>query len=273
MTIRHFIVLAVAGFLAACQTDSQRVQYPTVSLPGLSAPADIRASIYKPEGVGPYPAVVILHGCGGAGDHETGWAKTLNSWGYVALVVDSFGSRGHGNICTNTSLVQPKDRISDIMGAADYLNRQPYVAKERLGLIGFSHGGWTVMKAVQESMQLKDYGFRAAVGYYPYCDPAQDGRVDLSVLILMGAEDNWTPPDRCKRLQASSTLRRPELITAIYYPGTYHSFDRPGPIRQIPGTGEGGTNAPRFIGYNAASAADASQQTRAFFDKHLKAAK
>jgi dienelactone hydrolase len=268
-------VIATAFALAAltgCVTgNTQSVQYATAALPGLSRPATINAEIYRPQGPGPFPAVIVLNGCGGISDHERNWAQTLNSWGYVAMVVDSFRSRGYGNICTNTSAVTPTDRISDIIGAAETLKSQPYVQKDHLGLIGFSHGGWTVLKAVQEQYELKDYGIQAAVGYYPYCDPKHDTKVALPLLILMGAEDTWVHTERCQKLQANKALKHPELIKAIYYPNTYHSFDRPGPVQEIPGTGVGGVVTMQRIGYNAKSAEDAAKQAHAFFDQHLKA--
>src|SRR5215475_6841570 len=56
---------------------------------GLSA---ILGSRSKPGG--PYPAVVVLHGCGGISSHSAGIADRIGSWGYVALTVDSLGRRG-----------------------------------------------------------------------------------------------------------------------------------------------------------------------------------
>ena len=44
----------------------------------------------------PYPAVVVLHGCGGISSHSAKIADRLGSWGYVALTVDSLGPRGLG---------------------------------------------------------------------------------------------------------------------------------------------------------------------------------
>ena len=41
-----------------------------------------------------YPAVVLLHGCGGISSHSAAIADRLGAWGYVALAVDTLGSRG-----------------------------------------------------------------------------------------------------------------------------------------------------------------------------------
>ena len=59
---------------------------------------DIPAQLYLP-GKTPAPAVAIFHGCGGVGANNTRMAELLKSWGYVALVVDSFTSRGLKDVC------------------------------------------------------------------------------------------------------------------------------------------------------------------------------
>src|SRR5215471_10077045 len=42
----------------------------------------------------PYPAVVVLHGCGGISSHSAAIADRLGAWGYVALTIDTLGPRG-----------------------------------------------------------------------------------------------------------------------------------------------------------------------------------
>ena len=51
-------------------------------------------SIILPQGNPPYPAVVVLHGCNGISSSTRIWARRLASWGYAALIVDSFTPRG-----------------------------------------------------------------------------------------------------------------------------------------------------------------------------------
>src|SRR5512140_1480438 len=62
---------------------------------------NLTGRLKNPGGVGPFPAVVLLHGCGGISqrrDHR--WAERLTGWGYVTLQVDSFGLRGLSSVCT-----------------------------------------------------------------------------------------------------------------------------------------------------------------------------
>lgn len=86
-------------------------------------PADeIAGELYRPEGAGPFPAVVALHGCGGrAMVSEQIIADRFVSWGYVYLAVDSFGPRGIRETCDRRGPAQPVDSEMDAFGAADFL--------------------------------------------------------------------------------------------------------------------------------------------------------
>src|SRR5215475_14493176 len=53
------------------------------------APVNLQAELYTPSGSGPYPTVVVMHGCGGVGPNVPAWAMWLRSEGYAALVLDS----------------------------------------------------------------------------------------------------------------------------------------------------------------------------------------
>jgi hypothetical protein len=84
------------------------VEFP--NLPG-QTPEDLNGYLARPDtglaaelgspsnGGGPFPAVVVLHGCIGITGHFTAIADRLSSWGYVALAVDSLGPRGLADRC------------------------------------------------------------------------------------------------------------------------------------------------------------------------------
>jgi dienelactone hydrolase len=267
------VALACILFFNLCATAVQtkeNVRYPNVVLPGVTVePVTVRAEIHRPRGSGTFPAVIVLHGCGGHDAHHELWAERLVSWGYVAVVVDSFGSRGFGSICKETTAVTPEMRISDIYGTAEYLRKLPYVAKDRIGLLGFSHGGWTVMKAIQEKHQLKLFGIRAAVAYYPYCTPKLDVKIDVPLLVLIGEDDNWTPASLCHELQADEALKKAAPVEMVFYPGVHHGFDRPQPVTEVSGWSVGGGVKKHKIGGNPKAAEDSFKRTRAYFERML----
>ncbi|UPT96457.1 dienelactone hydrolase family protein [Bradyrhizobium barranii subsp. apii] len=246
------------------------VRYPNVVLPGaIIQPVTVRAEIYRPQENGPSPAIIVLHGCGGHDAHHELWAERLASWGYVAVVVDSFGSRGFGNVCKETTAVTPEMRVSDIYGTAEYLRKLPYVAKDRIGLLGFSHGAWTIMKAVQVRYQLKLFGVRAAVAYYPYCDPKLDVKVDVPLLVQIGEEDNWTPPSLCRELQANEELKKAAPVDMVFYSGAYHGFDRTQGVTEVSGWSVGGGVKKHKIGGNPKAARESFKRTKEYFARLL----
>jgi len=156
-------------------------------------------------------------------------------------------------------------RVADIAGALTFLAARPDVQQGHIGLIGHSHGGWTVMRAVQKSYGLAALGLRAAVAYYPACAPQFDREVDVPLLILIGDKDDWTLSEHCRRLQAAGFTRH-GLVEAIYYPNAYHSFDNRVPDRTVPGA----AGKMHRLAYDPAAAPDAEARTRAFFDKYLR---
>jgi len=65
----------------------------------------IRGYLAKPEGAGPFPAVIGLHGCAGMTDAtKRNLVDELVGSGYVVLLVDSFATRGIEHACTGSFL-------------------------------------------------------------------------------------------------------------------------------------------------------------------------
>ena len=101
----------------------------------------VPTTMLKPEGTGPFPAVVIMHDCSGLGPRSSGapirWARELVERGYVIVMPDSFTARGHaGGVCTNASAsrneVAPARRVDDAYAALAYLRTLPYVDGSRM---------------------------------------------------------------------------------------------------------------------------------------------
>ena len=90
----------------------------------------ITAALFKPDGQGPFSAVVIMHDCSGLGPRSSGaperWARELMARRYVVLILDSFTTRGHaGGVCTNPAPsraeVSPSRRVGDAYAALAHL--------------------------------------------------------------------------------------------------------------------------------------------------------
>jgi dienelactone hydrolase len=189
MTKLLLVVVAAVSVMAAGpapQTFDER----TVGNPASGAPAEL----YPVQGAGPLPAMVLLHPCNGVGPHSRTWARRLAGWGYVTLLVDSFRPRGVQNVCNHGMAVPPDLRASDAYAAAEYLRSMPSIRTDQIGVIGFSHGGWAVLKAVLAASiaQGSNRAFAAAIAFYPGCEPPGSSLV-TDTLILIGDADDWTP--------------------------------------------------------------------------------
>jgi dienelactone hydrolase len=223
-----------------------------------------------PKGKGPFPAVVMLCGCGGLrneGDakQQKTWARLLMSWGYVSLQVDSFGPRGYDSICDMTSKVSDGMRALDAYSAKSYLAKLKYVDAKNIAVIGWSHGGWTIMRIVEGWHRDKDVEpFRAAIAFYPWCDSFLTA-FDTPLLILIGEKDDWCPADRCETFKNLEIVRNSKYECKLkIYPNVYHSFDFKGLKADMFG---------HHVEYNPEATTDAIAQTREFLAKYLKTAK
>jgi len=224
----------------------------------------INGFLTKPDGPGPFPAIVHLHGCGGlpkavkegVADHF--WAQRLAGWGYAVLVVDSFTTRHIDNTCSGESA----PRVADAIGAAAYLAQQSFVDPERIGVIGFSAGGIATLSLAEEhDAELfegeTEHSFRAAVAYYPACIAGDVFKIPA--LILIGELDDWSPAANCRRMMArQSVSSRARLIV---YPGAHHGFDAPVPARSYFG---------HWLEYNTAADKQATEETRRFLAEQLR---
>jgi len=257
--------LAILAFLLfGGPAAAQSVSFPSVTVGSSQAGPEVKGGVYKPSGDGPFPAIILAHSCAGTNAHTERWSKLLVGWGYLVLAPDSFVPRGTKAVCTTPGVVTPNMRVADIAGALDYLATRPDVVKGRIGIIGHSHGGSTVIRSAQRSFGLARRGLAAGVAYYPGCNPKFDGGVYIPLLLLAGDKDDWTPADRCRNLV--SGLQRGELVEAIYYPDAYHSFDSRAPDRTV----SGAAGKQHQLAYDRVAAPDAEARTKAFFAKYLR---
>ncbi len=264
MIALRFLVIAAATFIAGC---SAAISLHQVRVAEPRA-ATLTGSLYKPAGDGPFPAVVLMHGCGGPGANVTAWAIRLQSEGYVALALDSFGGRNLRRVCGDPSLFTPRARAGDPYAAAASLKALSFIDGERIGAMGFSHGGGTALWAAQTEWAHPDTKLKAFIALYPGCGGMSALSGSTPVLMLLGGLDDWAPSEPCRQLAAASR-ERGRLVTDITYRDARHAFD----ASNIQGRvyvsdarrGEGAT-----IEYNPRAHGDAEREVRQFLREHLK---
>jgi dienelactone hydrolase len=196
-------------------------------------------AMLKPDGAGPFPAVVLFHQCSGLNATLVDWAKEAVARGYVVLLVDSLGPREVTSVCGG-----PKAGVNfargtrDALQAAEHLRRQPFVDRDRVALVGFSWGAMVGLLASSRHYAAAldaGPGFAAVASFYPGCyriypangaPPYEILNPDIAqpLLVLMGEADTETPPAECiGGLEAAKTSGAP--VTWQLYPAATHCWD------------------------------------------------
>jgi dienelactone hydrolase len=194
--------------------------------PKLGTP--LRGLLHTPSGTGPFPAVVLLHGCRGLEPYHSTWAKKLVEWGYVVLQVDSFGPRGVTERCTEHGIELEKigEIVFDTYGALDYLHSHQDVDETRIAVMGwpkYAVLGSVLTEGVSQVLGTK---FQTAVAFYPECHKTASGDFYTPVLVLIGGKDDWVSVSECTSM-AERGASRSSPISLEIYPQAYHAFDNP----------------------------------------------
>jgi dienelactone hydrolase len=268
----------LVSFLGGC---AGSVTFPNVT-PG--KPVEVKGQLYRPEGPGPFPAMVLLHGCSGVEPLYERWAKWLTERGYVAFVVDSWTPRGIIENCSKgTPDVENTDRFDDAFGALRYLQSRPFVRPGRIGAIGWSNGGVfaiavvngpSLERARKRGVTLPAVGFRLGIGMYPGgCFSLVKEVVVAPLLVLIGAADDWTLAATCKEMVDAMRAKGADAEIRIL-PDAYHYFDNADyPLQVLPDVenrNKPGDCCGATVGYQPEAAAAAFAEVERFLAKHLK---
>jgi dienelactone hydrolase len=201
-----------------------------------------------PEGDGPFPVVLMMHGCGGPRPMFRDWARALAEAGSASIAIDSFSHRGIGRVnalttvCTGAQL-RGRERAGDLYATYAWARAQPWADPQRVVAAGWSHGGWTIFDALamhsgaemQRATGLDDLPAEplaelAGVFFiYPYAGvPSLAGkrawRVSPRTFAIVGGRDyiaGTETPRRALERQAA----RGATIEIAFYPEVTHAFD------------------------------------------------
>jgi carboxymethylenebutenolidase len=180
----------------------------------------------------------------------------------VALAPDYFTPLGvdPGTFDLTTFWVRHTDGAREVMAQAlECLKVQPFVARENLGVVGFSLGGYfALIMATHSDVKgvVSYYGayHGAPVSGVPtrYSWPEIVAQVRTPALILHGDSDSTIPLVRAEGVRRLME-ERGKPVEMVVYPGVEHAFDQVG--------------TPTF---NASATADAASKTQVFLRAHLR---
>lgn len=212
----------------------------------------------------PKDTIIVVHGSGGVTKHEISWAMELKALGLNAIILDSYTRRGIGS---HTGKVRNDfgvdDRAREIVKLSEWIATQPW-HKGKIGLIGFSQGGSTILAASSpERMKilnnmtierLKHIHF--AIAYYPGCmlaPPAPDPVFPIQ--IHFAEDDDLAQPWRC--YPKTLTNQKYDLN---FHKNARHTFDWARPDVYINGN---------HFSYNRDADKASRESVREFIKKNL----
>lgn len=223
--------------LASAETVAQRVER---LLPGMS--------IVRPEGPGPFPVVVMLHGCGGRRPFHDAIAAMLAREGAAAVIVDSFAFRristvqAYATVCTGARL-QGRERAGDLYATLAWVRQQSWADRERMIAAGWSHGGWTIIDAMamrsggemRRATGLSDLpdepmaGVTSTLLAYPYAGVAtlagrREWRIVPQTTAILAGRDyivGWKTPRQALERQRA----RGGEIDILFFENATHAFE------------------------------------------------
>jgi dienelactone hydrolase len=217
---------------------------PDLSFPDTAqtGPAGLerRMTLLKPEGNGPFPAIVMVHQCAGLNGAVMANARAALAQNYVVLMIDSLGPRGVSSVCYGAKMgVNFFRGVRDALQAAEHLRSQPYVDAKRIALVGFSWGAMVGLLASSphyaSAALVNATPFAAVASVYPGCftitppngRPPYDlvnADIKSPLLVLMGEADTETPAGECvSKLEA--VKRAGATVEWHIYPQTTHCWD------------------------------------------------
>ncbi len=208
----------------------------------------------RPGGDGPYPAVLVCHENRGLTEHIKDVTRRVAQAGYVGLAVDLLSRQGGTAAITDSTRVPglltsaPQEQyVQDFTSGWRYLQQQPYVQADSVGMTGFCFGGgvtWRVAIGLPE--------LRAAVPFYgPPPSPDEVKDIQAAVLAIY-AERDQRITQTAATMEAAMKANN-KIYEKVIYPNTDHAFYN-----------DTGTR------YDAEAAKDAWARTLAWFEHYLK---
>ncbi len=255
--MRH--LLAAAIVTVALPAAAQEIKVEDVTFLSRDGKTQIKGYLFKPaDAPGKLPAVVMLHGRGGAysslakGKYDAStlstrhraWGELLARNGYAALMVDDFGAVGFpagfaaGTYADRPAAVDEVDfRPLHAYGALRFLQSRADVTANRVALLGWSNGASTTLAAMADDKpgDMRKLGFAAGVALYPGCGLKK--RFDKGykpynpVRVFMGTADEEVSPKLCQTFVDRSKAAGNDIALRMFE-GATHSYDTPTKSRQ-----------------------------------------
>ena len=199
-------------------------------------------AIFRPSGVGPFPAVVVLHGAAGLMDYYLSVAEDLARSGFVAVIgcyqagtAQTIGTE----LCADATpeaewISDPASNCGkDLISFAGALEG---VDSKRIGIYGMSRGGHAALWAASTGASVQAVVVDAPAHAPLIAGPSAKTLVVLDglsapLLMMHGTADRVIPADQSREYENAAKARG-KPITVEYYEGAGHMVSIVGETRQ-----------------------------------------
>ena len=184
---------------------------------------EIRAYLAKPNGDGPFPAVIMIHEFYGLRPDMLKKAEALADEGYIVIAPNVFRSGTTNWIPRAIYQIITADTAQidgDVEAIYQWLATQPDVQADRIGIMGFCFGGGTALR-----YSLSNNKLAATALFYgqPITDPEKLKALSGPLLGIFGGADFSIPTEDVAALrQGLDEAGIPNEITI--YEGQPHAF-------------------------------------------------
>ncbi|MBC7639359.1 MAG: alpha/beta fold hydrolase, partial [Rhodoferax sp.] len=145
-TAAALVLVAGAATVAAVRSPApvaeQAARVPVGPEPD-GTTVEIDTTVFRPDGAGPFPSVLLAHGFGGSKADEADDARDLAQHGFLVV---TWSARGFGASGGRIHLDSPDYEVRDASALVDLLGARPDVQRDgpgdpRVGVVGASYGG------------------------------------------------------------------------------------------------------------------------------------
>lgn len=187
--VRYVVPVVFIFVMSGCVTSSQNVIYSKGNY-------NLSGKLCKPEGRGPFPAIVYNHG--GAGQIIGGAPEE------TCLALAEAGFIGFAPIRRPTRPLF--GHLDDVNDAVDYLKNLPIVQSSRIGIIGFSRGALLTYQAAIQRQDINALVIMASA-VHPSMNLSHAAKITAPVLVLVSENDTGS-----RRTHGKNTLKATKVL-------------------------------------------------------------
>jgi carboxymethylenebutenolidase len=232
------------------QTTSSTVKVTT-------ADGSMPAYLARPADQGKYPGVIVVMEAFGLNAHIKDVANRVAAEGYLALAPDMY-YREPGSVVGYDQLpeairlmtsLRDDSIVADMASAVSFLQSQPGVRADRIGVTGFCMGGRITFLTACKNAEIKAAAPFYGGGIGGLLDQA--AKIGCPLLLFFGDQDPFIPNEEVSKIKAALEKLN-KKAEVVVYPGAPHGFF-----------------CNERDSYRPEAAADAWKRLKAFFAAHL----